>query len=91
MNFKLADITQILILIITASIMIGKYIMDISNIKKEHKKDMKVIEDKQKQFNIRVCKAEKKVDGLELLVIDMKWLKEAMTEMKLDIKELKNK
>jgi len=91
MGFTNKDILEVIIMLVTISVGVGKYITDIKNIKTKHKEDMELINTNHNLINQRICKTENKMDKLEVLIIDMKWLKEAMKEIKTDIKELKSK
>ena len=82
MVFTIADIIQIVILIGGICVSIGVWKNELKNLKKKHKDDFE-------HLDYRMCKHTEKIDKMEIAIVDLKWIKEAVSEIKLDIKTLK--
>ena len=91
MNFTIADIIQIVILIGGICVSIGVWKNELKNLKKKHCEDVKLLQANEKELGKRISKTDSKVDKMEVAIVDLRWIKEAVAEIKIDLKEIKNK
>lgn len=84
MGFTTSDFIQIGVLLIGILVSMAVFTNEMKNLKEKHNYDVNILDH-------RIGKNEDKLDRMEKAVVDLKWIKSAVSEIKCDLKELKKK